>query len=75
MVWNLNPEFSEFLRLLATRQEWSRTELEELAKDRSLMLDGTLEYINDAAFEQFEQPFTEGTDPVEINPELIGKLS
>jgi hypothetical protein len=73
--WGLSPEFSGFLRLLATRPEWSRAELEELAADRSLMLDGALEHINEAAFDRFDQPFTEGDDPLEINQELIGEMA
>lgn len=74
-LWGLSPEFSGFLRLLATRPEWSRAELEELAADRSLMLDGALEHINEAAFDRFDQPFTEGDDPLEINQELIGEIA
>jgi tellurite resistance protein len=69
-LWGLTPEFSEFVRVLLTRPEWSRAELEELATDRSLMLDGALEHINEAAFELFDQPLTEGDDPLEINLEL-----
>jgi tellurite resistance protein len=73
-LWGLSQEYSELLRLLVTRPEWSRAELEELAADRSLMLDGALEHINEAAFDRFDQPFTEGDDPLEINQQLIGEM-
>jgi len=73
--WGLSPEFSGFLRLLATRPGWSRADLEELAADRSRVLDGALEHINEAAFDRFDQPFTEGDDPLEINQELIGEMA
>lgn len=66
----LDAEHTALLRLLCTRTEWARVELEELAADRGLMLDGALEGINDAAFDAYDQPFTEGEDPVEINEEV-----
>ena len=64
-----------FLRLLVSRTEWSRAELEDTASDMEMMLDGTLEHINDMAFEHFDMPVTEGEDPVEINVEILEKLA
>lgn len=66
----LDAEHTALLRLLCTRAEWTRVELDELAADRGLMLDGALERIDDAAFDAYDQPFTEGEDPVEINEEV-----
>lgn len=74
-LWGLSDEFSDFLRRIATRPEWSRTELEELAKTHSLMLDGALEHINEAALDRCDLPLTEGDDPVEINQELIKEFT
>ena len=74
-VWGLNQEFSDFLRLISTRPEWSRTELEELAKTHSLMLDGALEHINEAALDRYDLPLTEGDDPLSINQELIKEFT
>ena len=71
----LGAELSEFVRLLLTRSEWTRGELEELAADRSLLLDGCLEHINEAAFDHFDQALVEGEDPLEINQELIGEIA
>jgi hypothetical protein len=73
--WGLDSEFSAFLRLLGSRPAWSRAELEELAADRSLMLDGVLEHINEAALDRFDQLFTEGDDPLEINQALIKEIN
>lgn len=64
-----------FLRLLISRTQWSRAELEDTASDLEMMLDGALEHINDMAFEQFDMPVTEGEDPVEINVEILEKLT
>lgn len=74
-LWNLDAEHSAFLRLLVSRSEWSRDELEAVASDMELMLDGALEHVNDAAFDLFDMPVTEGEEPVEINPEIMEKLT
>lgn len=71
----LDPEHSAFLRLIISRTEWSRTELEAAASDMELMLDGALEQINDMAFEHFDMPVTEGDEPVEINADILDKLA
>ena len=71
----LDSEHEAFLRLLLTSQTWSREDLEAIASDMDLMLDGALEQINDAAFEAFDIPATEGDGPVEINPELLERLA
>lgn len=71
----LDVEHSTFLRLLVSRSEWSRAELEDAASDMELMLDGALERINDTAFELFDMPVTEGDDPIEINPEILDELA
>ncbi len=70
----LDAEHSAFLRLIITRLEWSREELEAAASDMELMLDGALERINDMAFEYFDMPVTEGDDPLEINADILSKL-
>jgi len=37
-------------------------------------LSGTLDSINDASFDHFGGPFFEGDDPIEIDPEIVGRL-
>ncbi|MBD9513647.1 TerB N-terminal domain-containing protein [Pseudomonas sp. PDM22] len=74
-LWNLDAEHSAFLRLLVSRSEWSRDELEAAAADMELMLDGALEHVNDAAFDLFDMPLTEGEEPVEINSEIREQLT
>ncbi|EQD40248.1 hypothetical protein B1A_16517, partial [mine drainage metagenome] len=66
-VMGLDSVYSDLVKLLSSRTEWSRAELEEIIKDRGLMIDGALEHINEAAFDHAGMPFTEGDDPVEIN--------
>ncbi|WP_223441499.1 TerB N-terminal domain-containing protein [Pseudomonas sp. BF-R-19] len=74
-VAGLDLEHSAFLRLLISRAEWSRSELEAAASDMELMLDGALEQINDMAFEHFDMPVTEGDDPIEINTDILEELA
>jgi hypothetical protein len=73
-ICGLDADHSAFLRVLVSRTEWAREELEAVAGDMELMLDGALEQINDMAFEHFDMPVTEGEDPFEINPEIMEKL-
>jgi len=73
-IMGLDAEQTALVRLLCTRPEWSREELEELAQDRGMMLDGALEHINEAAFDTYDQPFCEGDDPVEISQEVVKEL-
>ena len=39
-----------------------------------ILLDGTLEAINDAAFEQFGEALIEGDDPVELNTRVLEEI-
>lgn len=73
-ICGLDADHSAFLRVLVSRTEWARDELEAVASDMELMLDGALEQINDMAFDRFDMPVTEGEDPFEINPEIMEKL-
>lgn len=67
----LPPDLSELVQTLLGKQTWNRTELEEIAEDRGLMLEGVLEQINEAAYDKFDQPFAEGEDIIEINQEIV----
>ena len=71
----LDAEHGAFARVLLTRTCWSRPELEEISRDHGLPLDGAMEHINDAAFEKFDKPLCEGTDTIELNPEILKELT
>jgi uncharacterized tellurite resistance protein B-like protein len=70
----LDPEHSAFLRVLLTRPSWSRVELDDIAADMELMLDGALERVNEAALDAFDQRMAEGDDPIEIARELLEEV-
>ncbi len=73
-VMGLDADHSALIRVLSTRPDWSREELEDLAQDRGILLDGALERINEASFDKHDQPFSEGDDPVEINQEVVREI-
>jgi hypothetical protein len=66
---------SAFVRLLATRAAWSRGELESMANEIAILLDGTIESINDAAFACCDESALEGDDPVEVNISVLTTLA
>ncbi len=70
----LDDAHRALLRLMLSRPTWTRAELQDTASDLELMLDGALEQINDASFDAYDLPFSEGDDPLEINPEFIEKI-
>jgi hypothetical protein len=65
---------SELVLQLCTRPHWTRFELEEMCTNRGLMVDGTLEQINEACYECHNQPLTEGNDPIELNMEVAQQI-
>ena len=73
-IAGLDTATSAFLRYLSTKQAWSREELEIAAAERSLLLDGSIEAINEAAFDACEEPVLEGDNPIEINIAVLSAL-
>jgi hypothetical protein len=71
----LDEAHSAFARMLTSRSSWQRAELANVADDLAIMLDGGLERINEASLDQHDVFFTEGDDPIEINPEIVEKLA
>jgi tellurite resistance protein len=70
-LWGLSSEHSDLARKLLERAHWTRAELEELADDRQIMLDGALETINEACLDATGQQLLEGSDPVEVNRDVL----
>lgn len=71
----LDESHASFARHLLTRKEWARAELQDTASDLDLMLDGALEQINDASWDVYDLAFTEGDDPISVNPEVLEKIA
>ncbi|RYH32519.1 MAG: hypothetical protein EON54_20850, partial [Alcaligenaceae bacterium] len=73
-LMGLDEAHSALARLLLQRPEWSRADLADAASDLEVMLEGALLSINEAAFDAYDIPFTEGDDPIEVNAEILEKL-
>lgn len=70
----LDESQSALARMLLSRPHWKREELLDVAADLELMLDGALEHINEMSFDTLGIPFTEGDNPIDVNPEILEKL-
>ena len=73
-VLGLDEAHSAFARLLLSRPQWTRAELEDAAADLDLMLDGALEQLNEAAYRSHDIPFTDGDDPLAVDAEIVERL-
>jgi uncharacterized tellurite resistance protein B-like protein len=73
-MMGLDEAHTAFARVLVSRPQWTREELQDVAADMDLMLDGALERVNEAAYDTHDIPFTEGEDPVEVNAEVLEKI-
>lgn len=71
---NLPAAERAFAVALAERESWSREEVEALAAQHEVMIDGALETVNEAAFELCGAPFCEGDQPIEIDPEVAKEM-
>ena len=70
----LDQAHTELVRLLARRSRWTRTDVEQSAKDFGLMPVGAIETINDAAFQLCDEPLIEGDDLLEVNELALKEL-
>jgi uncharacterized tellurite resistance protein B-like protein len=73
-IAGLDVANSAFLRYLAGKPAWSRAELELAAAERVLLLDGSIEAINEAAFDACDERVLEGEDTIEINSGVLSAL-
>lgn len=67
----LDAAHSALAAQLMERSSWSAAEIAAAAAALDLMPAGAIERINEACFDTHDFPFTEGDDPVEINPEIL----
>jgi uncharacterized tellurite resistance protein B-like protein len=73
-IAGLDHAHSELLFALKKQERWKRGELEAIATQLDLMLDGALEVINEAAFDRCDEAVTEGDDPIEVNSDVLREL-
>jgi hypothetical protein len=73
-VRGLDEPHAALLRRLADQPRWTRSEFDNVAAGLSLLPDGALETLNDAAFCDIGEPVCEGTDPIEINSYALEEM-
>jgi uncharacterized tellurite resistance protein B-like protein len=67
----LDPVHQRFFGEVLRKSSWTREELRSVAAQLQIMLDGALERINDAAFDLFGEPVTEGDDPIYVQQNIL----
>ena len=70
----LDPAHSELVQFLASRPRWPRSEFDAVSNKLGLLPSGAIETINDAAFEQCDEPLIEGDDPLDMNEYALKEL-
>jgi uncharacterized tellurite resistance protein B-like protein len=67
----LDTKHQQFLAKILSKPSWTREELHTIAQRMQIMLDGALERINDATFDLFGEPVTEGDDPIYVQQNIL----
>ncbi|MCY4629936.1 MAG: TerB N-terminal domain-containing protein [bacterium] len=71
----LDSAHSALAAALTGRQEWNRSDIEELAHSLGLpLLEGAFDVINEAAIDACGEPLVEGDDPVGLNAYALEEL-
>lgn len=70
----LDAAHRSFLMRLAERDSWPRSEVDQIAAELGLMPGGALEIVNEAAFDVAGEAACEGSDPVEVNSEIVKEI-
>jgi tellurite resistance protein len=73
-ILGLDAAQTAFIRTTISKTVWSRSELEELADEHGILLDGTIEAINDAAIDVCNELLLEGDSQVELNTLALREL-
>ena len=72
----LDQRYSAVLLLLCERNSWTRPEFEALIRQHSLMVSGTLDKINDWAYDRFPDPILEEEgDAITVHTRLLVEQS
>ncbi|TVP60315.1 MAG: hypothetical protein EA349_01535 [Halomonadaceae bacterium] len=75
-IAGLDSEHSVLVREIISQQKWTRVELEVLASKHSLLLDGALDTINEAALDLCGAPLIEeDADSFEIDVEIVEEMT
>ncbi|RJQ75969.1 hypothetical protein D5S19_31510 [Amycolatopsis panacis] len=71
VVGGLDSPHALLFHRLVEQDMWSRAEFDVLAAEAGLLPDGALEVLNEAAYDRTDEPLCEGSDPIEINQDIV----
>lgn len=74
-ILGLDKNHSAMAQALLARSQWPLDDLKNLAQTHGLFVDGAMETINEASYDCHGIPFTEGDDPVDVNPDILEFLT
>jgi tellurite resistance protein len=74
LVAGLDGPHSRLFRELVLERSWPRATVEDICTGLGLLTDGALEVLNDAAFECAGDPVVTGTDPLEIDFDVVREM-
>ena len=76
LVWGLDVEHVRLALMLTGEPKWSRVDVADLASGIGLgMLNGAIEMINEAAFENCDEPLLDDEDPLVLNAYAADRLA
>jgi uncharacterized tellurite resistance protein B-like protein len=73
-IAGMDAAHSQLLRALVGKSELSRAEFEALAEQMQLLPDGASDVLNEAALEACDAPLLEGSDPIEVDTEILEEM-
>ena len=71
----LDPSLATLVERILTRPSWSRAEFETEARSSGLMPDGSLEAINEWAYDQFDEALLEDGEAVAVNAAVVDLMA
>lgn len=73
-IEGLDSDASALLHRILEQQSWERVDLEVIATELDVMLDGAIDSINDVCIEAHGEPLIEGEDSLEVNDYVAKEL-
>ena len=73
--FNFDKAETNFLKTILSRAEWGREELAEKARQQGLLLDGFMEIVNEAAYNEFDEALIEGDEIITVNTDIAGMMT
>lgn len=73
--FNFSGAEALFLKTVLSRPEWRREELMEGARRQGLMLDGFIEIVNEASYNEYDEALIEGDETITVNTDIAGMMT